>query len=88
MANKRRFNDTIIRNGMIIKNIQATNSCTTSICWTNGNCWFMDRIRSSSKVRIMEIFLLGIMIGFAVGYPMGLFIDKLDKREKAKNGGR
>jgi hypothetical protein len=36
----------------------------------------------------MEIFLLGIMIGFAVGYPMGLFIDKLDKREKAKNGGR
>ncbi len=36
----------------------------------------------------MEIFLLGIMIGFAVGYPMGLFIDKLDKREKTKNGGR
>lgn len=36
----------------------------------------------------MEIFLLGMMIGFAVGYPMGLFIDKLDKREKAKHGGR
>ena len=36
----------------------------------------------------MEVFLLGMMIGFAVGYPMGLFIDKLDKREKAKSGGR
>ena len=35
----------------------------------------------------MNIFLLGIMIGFAIGYPMGLFIDKLDKREKAKHGG-
>ena len=48
----------------------------------------MDRIRSSSEVRVMEVFLLGMMIGFAVGYPMGLFIDKLDKREKAKSGGR
>jgi len=36
----------------------------------------------------MEVFLLGMMIGFAVGYPMGLFIDKLDKREKVKSGGR
>jgi NhaP-type Na+/H+ or K+/H+ antiporter len=36
----------------------------------------------------MEIFLLGIMIGFVVGYPTGLFIDKLDKRERAKNGRR
>jgi NhaP-type Na+/H+ or K+/H+ antiporter len=36
----------------------------------------------------MEIFLLGIMIGFVVGYPTGLFIDKLDKREQAKNGRR
>jgi len=35
----------------------------------------------------MDILLLGIMIGFAIGYPMGLFIDKLDKREKAKHGG-
>jgi len=26
------------------------------------------------------------MIGFIIGYPMGLFIDKLDKR--IKNGGR
>jgi gas vesicle protein len=34
----------------------------------------------------MEIFLLGIMIGFVVGYATGLFIDKLDKRERAKNG--
>lgn len=36
----------------------------------------------------MELFTLGIMIGFAFGYPLGLFIDKLDKKEKAKNGGR
>ena len=28
---------------------------------------------------------LGIVIGFAFGYPVGLFIDKLDKKEKAKN---
>ena len=35
----------------------------------------------------MELFLLGLMIGFVVGYPAGLFIDKIDKREKAKHGG-
>lgn len=34
----------------------------------------------------MEIFLIGIMLGFVVGYPAGLFIDRLDKREKKKNG--
>jgi hypothetical protein len=34
----------------------------------------------------MIYFLLGLMVGFSVGYPMGLFIDKLDKR--MKNGGR
>jgi hypothetical protein len=36
----------------------------------------------------MDLFILGILIGFACGYPIGLFIDKLDKKEKAKNGGR
>jgi NhaP-type Na+/H+ or K+/H+ antiporter len=37
----------------------------------------------------MEMFLIaGIAIGFLIGYPIGLFINKLDKREKAKNGGR
>jgi NhaP-type Na+/H+ or K+/H+ antiporter len=37
----------------------------------------------------MEMFFLcGIAIGFLIGYPLGLFIDKLDKREKDKNGGR
>jgi len=37
----------------------------------------------------MEMFFLcGIAVGFLIGYPLGLFIDKLDKREKAKNGGR
>ena len=34
----------------------------------------------------MTIFLLGLMLGFTIGYPLGLFIDKLDKR--IKNGGR
>jgi uncharacterized protein YneF (UPF0154 family) len=34
----------------------------------------------------MEIFLLGIMLGFVVGYPIGLFIDKIDKKERAKDG--
>ena len=34
----------------------------------------------------MEMFLIaGIAIGFLIGYPMGLFIDKLDKKEKAKH---
>ena len=30
-------------------------------------------------------FTLGIAMGFAFGYAVGLFIDKLDKKEKAKN---
>lgn len=34
----------------------------------------------------MEVFILGALIGFAFGYPLGLFIDKLDKKEKIKNG--
>jgi hypothetical protein len=32
----------------------------------------------------MLSFLFGLMIGFAIGYPVGLFIDKWDKR--IKNG--
>jgi NhaP-type Na+/H+ or K+/H+ antiporter len=36
----------------------------------------------------MSIFLFGIMLGFVVGYGMGLFIDKLDNRERNKNGRR
>ena len=33
------------------------------------------------------MFLLsGIAIGFLVGYPLGLFIDKLDKRVKNDRG--
>jgi hypothetical protein len=31
-------------------------------------------------------FIFGVMTGLIIGYPMGLFIDKLDKR--VKNGGR
>jgi hypothetical protein len=34
----------------------------------------------------MSIFLLVLMLGFIAGYPVGLFIDKWDKR--IKNGGR
>jgi len=34
----------------------------------------------------MNIFLLGLMVGFTLGYPIGLFIDKWDKR--IKDGGR
>jgi NhaP-type Na+/H+ or K+/H+ antiporter len=34
----------------------------------------------------MTTFMFGLMIGFIIGYPLGLFIDKLDKR--IKNGGR
>ena len=46
----------------------------------------MDRIRIGSEVYVMEVFILGAMFGFVIGYPMGLFIDKLDKKERAKNG--
>jgi NhaP-type Na+/H+ or K+/H+ antiporter len=31
------------------------------------------------------IFLVGVSAGFVIGYPFGLFIDKLDKRSK-RNG--
>lgn len=30
----------------------------------------------------MTSLLFGIMIGFSVGYPLGLFIDKWDNRIK------
>jgi len=32
----------------------------------------------------MTAFLIGLMVGFVIGYPMGLFLDKWDKR--IKNG--
>lgn len=48
----------------------------------------MDRLCFGNEVYIMELFTLGILIGFAAGYPLGLFIDKLDKKEKAKSGRR
>ncbi len=46
----------------------------------------MDRLWNCAEVYLMDLFILGILIGFALGYPLGLFIDKLDKR--IKNGGR
>jgi NhaP-type Na+/H+ or K+/H+ antiporter len=30
----------------------------------------------------MTIFLLGLLLGLSIGYPLGLFIDQLDKRIK------
>jgi hypothetical protein len=30
------------------------------------------------------IFLMGIGVGFVVGYPFGLFINMLDKKEKER----
>lgn len=32
-------------------------------------------------------FLSGIALGFLIGYPVGLFIDYLDRKEKAKHAG-
>jgi hypothetical protein len=34
----------------------------------------------------IAIFMMGIAVGFVIGYPFGLFINKLDKRYK--DGGR
>jgi capsular polysaccharide biosynthesis protein len=34
----------------------------------------------------MTTFLLGLCLGFSVGYGLGLFIDKLDKRIKDGRG--
>ena len=30
----------------------------------------------------MTFFLLGLLLGFVIGYPVGLFIDKIDKDMK------
>jgi NhaP-type Na+/H+ or K+/H+ antiporter len=46
----------------------------------------MDWLWNSSEVYLMTMFLLGLMLGFVIGYGVGLFIDKIDKR--IKNGGR
>jgi NhaP-type Na+/H+ or K+/H+ antiporter len=32
----------------------------------------------------MSAFLMGLMVGFVIGYPVGLFLDRWDKR--IKNG--
>lgn len=34
----------------------------------------------------MTLFLMGFLVGVIIGYPLGLFIDKWDKR--IKNGRR
>jgi hypothetical protein len=34
----------------------------------------------------MTPFLLGLMLGFTIGYPLGLFLDKWDKRIKNDRG--
>ena len=33
---------------------------------------------------MVAIFLMGAGLGFVIGYGLGLFIDKIDKKEKAK----
>lgn len=33
----------------------------------------------------LAVFLMGISIGFVIGYPFGLFINKLDRKEKSNN---
>lgn len=33
----------------------------------------------------MTTFLLGFIIGLSIGYPLGLFVDYLDKRIKNDN---
>lgn len=38
-------------------------------------------------MRIFASYAIVFMIGFAAGYPFGLFIDYLDKKEKDKNVG-
>lgn len=35
---------------------------------------------------MIEVFLVGLMIGFVTGYGMGLFVDKWDKRIKNGRG--
>lgn len=34
----------------------------------------------------MTIFLFGVMLGLIIGYPLGLFVDKLDRRIKNGRG--
>jgi NhaP-type Na+/H+ or K+/H+ antiporter len=34
----------------------------------------------------MTSFIIGLCIGFIVGYALGLFIDKLDKKVKNARG--
>jgi hypothetical protein len=36
----------------------------------------------------MNAIILSSLLCFVIGYGLGLFVDKLDKREKRKNGGR
>lgn len=33
----------------------------------------------------MTTFIFGLMVGLSIGYPLGLFIDQLDKRIKNDN---
>lgn len=36
-------------------------------------------------MNLFAVFMIGILAGFAMGYPFGLFINYLDKKEKSKN---
>ncbi len=35
---------------------------------------------------MIEVFLVGLVLGFVIGYGMGLFVDKWDKRIKNDRG--
>lgn len=47
----------------------------------------MARLWIYYEVHVVDfaIFLIGVCVGLVVGYPFGLFIDYLDKKEKQKN---
>ena len=46
----------------------------------------MDGLWISSKDVVMTMFLMGLLVGLVVGYGMGLFADKWDKRIKNGRG--
>jgi capsular polysaccharide biosynthesis protein len=46
----------------------------------------MDGVWDCSEVYVMTLFLMGLMVGVVVGYGMGLFADKWDKRIKNDRG--
>jgi hypothetical protein len=46
----------------------------------------MVRLWTRSKDYVMLIFFYGVMLGFVVGYGVGLLMDKWDKKIKNDRG--